>query len=196
MQASPWRIKAIQSPQNPLIKRVVRLLKKKKDRTQDGVCIVEGLREVRRAFQCGYHIKNLYYRPDLLSISSITDLFHPYSLPSTTSHLQCSSSAFQKIAYRHDVANLIAEIEIQPHNLQTLSKLFTSHPKKKPLILGLDQIEKPGNLGAILRTASGLGVDGVLLCDAQVDLYHPNVIRNSLGGLFHLPIAVQHASRR
>ena len=205
------RVKVIQSPQNPIVKRGVRLLQKKKEREKEHSFMVEGLREVNRAFQCGYRLKTLYYRPDLMDDSLLRAALPALFLSkshSSFSYIHCSPSVFQKLAYRSEVPNVIGEFELKTHPLALLSNLFKAPPASSlsdsnssnphvlssvkthpPLILGLDQIEKPGNLGAILRTASGLGVDGVLLCDPRVDLYHPNVIRNSLGGLFHLPIA-------
>jgi TrmH family RNA methyltransferase len=94
---------------------------------------------------------------------------------------------YEKMAYRGSTEGIIAVVKAKNHDLSILSPLTSHH---SPLIIVLERVEKPGNLGAILRTAEAAGVDAVIVCDPLTDIYNPNLIRASIGGVFSVPVAV------
>jgi TrmH family RNA methyltransferase len=98
--------------------------------------------------------------------------------------IECTAHVFEKIAYRKGVSNWVAVFEIYECHLEDIQ----IDPSTNPLVLVLENVEKSGNLGAILRTANAMGVNAVLVCDDSCDLFNPNTIRNSLGGFFDLDI--------
>ena len=186
-------VKEIRSPQNSLIRRIVRLMSKSKSRRVEGVCVIEGLREIERAVQSGMIIETILYRPEVTEHTVIEDLFvqdltRPQEMRALL-HVHCNDIVFNKIAYRADVPNAVAiahrkasvDLEIQSHDL--------------PFLLLLEGVEKPGNLGAILRTADAMGVTGVILVDCAAEFDHPHVIRNSLGAAFSLDIVTMSATQ-
>jgi TrmH family RNA methyltransferase len=163
----------ITSTNNPRVKRVLGLQQKAKLRREAGLFVVEGMREVKRALSCGYHPEELWYCDDALELTD--------ALQNTKQAIKCSKSVFEKICYRATHAQLLAVFRQKRLELQSL------HITDNPLIVVVQGVEKPGNLGAILRTCNALGADAVISCDAEVDMFNPNVIRNSLGAFFHLP---------
>ena len=177
--------KNISSTQNPLIKNMVALSEKARERKSQGRFIVEGLREIKLAIMAGYPPEVLCYEPGFAShpeLDTLLQLSPPESL------IELSSPVFEKIAYRNGVANAVAVCQAKPLNLDLLQL------PAQPLLLVLEQVEKPGNLGAILRTADAAGVDAVILCDPSTDWHNPNVIRASLGAVFTVPIASAHTT--
>lgn len=172
--------KIISSLQNPLIKNISTLLEKARERRKQGLLVAEGLIEVGMALGAGYSVEQLLYNPELTSEKEIAALLQPQ--PAAAQHLiQVSKPVMEKIAYRANVPNVVAVFK------SPVRALANFELKKNPLILVLETVEKPGNLGAILRTADAAGVDAVLLCDPQTDWYNPNVIRASLGAVFTVP---------
>lgn len=172
--------KIISSLQNPLIKNISTLLEKARERRKQGLLVAEGLIEVGMALGAGYSVEQLLYNPELTSEKEIAALLKHQ--PSAAQYLiQVSNPVMEKIAYRANVPNVVALLK------SPSPALAHFEVKKKPLILVLETVEKPGNLGAILRTADAAGVDAVLLCDPQTDWYNPNVIRASLGAVFTVP---------
>jgi TrmH family RNA methyltransferase len=102
-----------------------------------------------------------------------------------------TSQVYEKMAYRGSTEGIIAVAKCKDHSLSSLlTPHFSLLEKKNPLIVVLESVEKPGNLGAILRTAEAAGVDAVIVCDPLTDIYNPNLIRASIGGVFSVPIAV------
>lgn len=182
-------IKEISSPQNPIIKELALLLTKSKARRSQGRFLIEGLREVQRACLSGYHLESLIYRPELVSSEQVLNLVNA-SNPQTASiqHIHCSAAAFSKLAYRSEVPNLVAVARCRQTTHPTDELTHIVKQTNQPLILILDGIEKPGNLGAILRSADAFAVDAVILVDCDVELEHPNSIRNSLGAALALPV--------
>ena len=185
-------IKEISSPQNPLIRHVSRLRSKSRTRREEGVCVIEGLREVERAARSGVVIETIFYRPDLTPHAAIEALLadappRPSSVRDML-YVHCSEAVFKRISYRADVPNVIVIAHRIDH--EQLSGSLGAHP----FLLLLEGIEKPGNLGAILRTADALGVTGVILIDCLVELDHPHTIRNSLGAVFSLNIAKMNST--
>lgn len=174
-------IKEISSSQNPAIKNLVNLQAKARNRKKAGVFVMEGIREVERAIACGYLVSEIYFNEDW-STSEI-EAFEA----SERKVLKVTSPVFKKLAYRESVKNVVAIAGMQSKTLSEISL------PKNPLIVVLETVEKPGNLGAVLRSADGAGASLVIVCDQAMDIHNPNVIRNSLGGFFNVP-AVQCSS--
>lgn len=167
----------ITSPQNPRIKSLL-ALEKPRERKKQQVFIIEGLKEIRFAVDEGYRINTLYYCDDMISADALGDI--------VTDDLQTipvSKDVFDRIAIRENSGGVLAIAGMKSHNLENLLLSNT------PLVLVLEAVEKPGNLGAILRTADAAGIDAVIICDPQTDFYNPNVIRSSLGCVFTKQIA-------
>ena len=171
----------ITSTQNPKIKQVLKL-RKAGERRQTGFILIEGYHEIQMAALGGIAMESLYYCPAFAS-----DKLSPDTIPCRETIL-VSDKAFAKIAYREHPDGFLAIA--RPIALD-LAKLCLS---KNPLLIILEQVEKPGNLGAILRTADAAGIDAVIVCDSQTDIYNPNVIRASLGAVFTVPLAAAAAS--
>jgi len=166
----------ITSPANIRIKELVRLREARRRRAL-GLILVDGVREVTRALQAGLVCKELFYCPALLKAGEDVLKKHP-------ERVEVTPQVFEKMAYGDRDEGLIAVFEA-PAGRETLPSV------KHPLYLVLDGLEKPGNIGAILRTADAAGVNGVLICDPKADIYNPNVIRASTGVVFSLPIVCQ-----
>ena len=166
---------SITSVQNARIKHVVALQQKSSLRREEGLFVVEGQREIEHCIACGYEISELY----------VLDTFdYAGSLPAT----RVTPLVYEKMAYRGSTEGMIAVARSKDHSIFNLqSSIFN---KINPLIMVLESVEKPGNLGAILRTAEAAGVDAVIVCDPLTDLYNPNLIRASIGGVFCVPTAV------
>lgn len=162
----------ISSTQNPRIKALLQLQEKSSVRRRQQEFVLEGYREIMHAIECGYELHQLYavegWQQELPTRERLTFV---------------SPHVYEKIAYRGSTEGIIAVMGMKDHSLDTL-KLSDS-----PLVVVLESVEKPGNLGAILRSADAAGVDAVIVCDPLTDLYNPNLIRASLGGLFSVPTA-------
>jgi RNA methyltransferase, TrmH family len=169
-------ITEISSVANPRIKNFARL-EKASERRKQGVFVVEGLREVNWCLQAGYQIESVYWCPNLTGKNPIPDF-------GRVPVFRVPEQVYSKIAYREGTEGLIALVEMAPHALKDLP------PLKKNFVLLVESIEKPGNLGAILRTADAVGVDALIVCDPKTDIYNPNVIRSGIGSFFTVPIAV------
>ena len=166
----------ITSLQNPKVKEVVRL-RDRRDRDESGLFIIEGYRELRRALDAGREVQTLYYCLEYFLGTNeqqiIIDCKHA---------VECSKEVFAKMSYRDRPDGLLAVAPQQHLKLQDL-KL-----KKNPFIVIAESIEKPGNLGTILRSCDAAGVDVVIVCDRTTDIHNPNVVRSSVGTLFTLPV--------
>ena len=167
----------ISSTQNPKIKSLL-LLEKPRERKKQSVFVVEGKKEVMYAMEAGYKIENIFFCQDIISFQELMGLNLEDNLL-----IPVSREVFDKIAVRESSGGMVAIVEQKTHHLNDI-KL-----KKNPLLLILEAVEKPGNLGAILRTADAAGVDAVIICDPQTDFYNPNVIRSSVGCVFTKQIA-------
>lgn len=165
----------ITSLQNPKIKQLVQL-QKASERKEQQLFIVEGQREIFLAIQAGYDIKSIFYCNDY---KNQRDVKYPLELEKLDIELfDITNEVFDKIAYRENTTGLVALAAIKNTTLQDISL------PEKPLIVVLENIEKPGNIGAILRTADAAGVDLIMLCNQQTDLYNANIIRSSVGCVF------------
>lgn len=171
----------IQSRQNDQVKNLVKL-RERKHRDRQSRFLVEGLREIGHALTAGFEITHLYYCTDFFPGEAHPEFVGGHTKAGEFPVIGMSPDAFTKASHREGPDGLIA-IAVQQNNVLADFKL-SDHP----LLLVLEGIEKPGNLGAILRSADGAGVDAVILVDCVLDLYNPNAIRSSQGLLFALPV--------
>ena len=162
----------ITSKTNPKIKNIVKL-QKASERREQNLIIIEGQREIERAQQCGFEIDQLYVCPTLLR--------EPLHIVAGSME-EVSEEVFEKIAYREGSDGLLA---LARPKYKSLSEF---KPKRDALIIVLETVEKPGNLGAVMRTADAAGVDAVIVADPGTDLYNPNAIRASIGCIFSVPV--------
>jgi TrmH family RNA methyltransferase len=162
----------ISSLQNPKIKNIVRL-QKASERKKQQLFVVEGLKEIKHVVSCGYELHSLFFCPDIAPEGLPESL-----IPKVPQTFEVSSEVFSKIAYRETTGGMVA---LAYSRFLTLEDLKLS---EVPLVVVLEHVEKPGNLGAILRTADAAQVDAVIICDPATDLYNPNVIRASIGCVF------------
>lgn len=167
----------ITSTQNPKIKNLIALEKPRERRTQ-GLFVVEGRKEISLALEAGYKIGNLFFCEELITRQELESLHR-----SDTLLIPVSRDVFDKIAIRENSGGVLAVGEQKVHRLDTIRL------SKNPLVLVVESVEKPGNLGALLRTADAAGLDAVIICDPKTDFYNPNVIRSSIGCLFTIQVA-------
>ncbi len=172
--------KSISSAQNPLIKQLVLLKEKSRQRKKSGQFLIEGKRELSLAIKGGYNIESLLFYSDLFSESEAKAM-SSYDIEI----IEISKEVFQKLAHRDTTEGVIAVVKTKKHTLDHLK--LTS---KNPLILVAEAPEKPGNIGAILRTADAAKVDAVIIANPKSDLYNPNIIRSSVGCVFTTEIAI------
>lgn len=172
--------KLITSPQNPLIKQLSQLKEKSRDRKKTGLFLIEGKRELSLAIKGGYKIDTLLFFPDLFSESEAKAM-SSYGIEI----IEISKEVFQKLAHRDTTEGVIAVVKSKNHQLEDL-KLKA----KNPLILVAEAPEKPGNIGALLRTADAANVDAVIIANPKSDLYNPNIIRSSVGCVFTTEIGM------
>lgn len=171
----------IQSRQNEQVKNLVKL-RERKHRDRQSRFLVEGLREIGHAIDAGYELTHLYYCSECFPGDAHATFIEEKKKTAEYPIARLSEDAFSKASHREGPDGLIA-IAIQQNNVLSDFSL-----PEQLLLLILEGIEKPGNLGAILRSADGAGVDAVILVDCVLDLYNPNAIRSSQGLLFALPI--------
>lgn len=168
-------MKQITSAQNPYIKSLMQLQEKAKARKQSGTFLIEGMREIELAIKGNYEIETILFLPELVSNNQIIKL--------TDNPIEISKEVYQKLAYRDTTEGILAIAKTKSHQLSDL-KL-----PENPLILVMEAIEKPGNIGAILRTCDAAKIDAVIIANPKTDLYNPNIVRSSVGCLFTNQIA-------
>jgi TrmH family RNA methyltransferase len=174
----------ITSLQNPRVKYFVKLRDDKKQRQKDGLMLVEGFDEIQLAFSAGHKPQTLLSAPELVSRQlTVSNAENRWAEPVET--LTVSRHVFEKISYRDNPDGWLAIFPI-PHT--TLESQGLLSGVEIPLVIVAESIEKPGNLGAILRTADAAHVDALLVCDPRVDVWNPNVVRASRGSLFNVPV--------
>ena len=182
-------MECITSVKNPKIVRLLELQQKSAARRKSGLFVVEGRRELEHCLAAGYEVETLFVcnegpSPSLpikegekivkLSNCEVVKL-------SEASTILVSPYVYEKIAYRGSTEGVIAIVRQKSHTLKDLALT------KNPLIVVLESVEKPGNLGAVLRSADAAGVTAVIVCDPLTDLYNPNIIRGSIGAIFTVP---------
>ena len=202
----------ITSAKNPKFKNLLLLQEKSKTRREQGLFVVEGRRELEHCIEAGYNIRTVFVCPEIAGAETeevvcskpMATLGHVRgwgplrssgrgrSEAETVLNRQSSGvgapviieipeELYRKAAYREGTEGIIAEVEVKEFSLNDLSL------PENPLIVVLEAVEKPGNLGAILRSADAAGADAVIVCDPLTDLYNPNLIRASIGAIFTVP---------
>ena len=168
--------KSITSVKNPLIRDILQLQEKSRKRKKEGRFIIEGLREFELAVNSDFTIETLLICTDILPEESVQK-FNDFDI------INISKEVYEKLSHRKSTEGIIAVAEAKSH------KLTDFHLGKNPLILIAEAPEKPGNIGALLRTADAARVDLVIIANPKTDLYNPNIIRSSVGCLFTTNIA-------
>ena len=203
-------VERITSAQNPKIKELLALQEKSRERREKGLFVVEGRRELEHCLAAGFTVDTVFYCPaiygaqleagggsGLQGAESLTPSGECSLQPTATSGLATACSRiievtpelYGKIAYRGGTEGIVAEVRARNLMLEDLQL------RPDPLIVVLESVEKPGNLGAVLRSADAAGADAVIVCDPLTDLFNPNLIRSSLGGIFTVPcVAVDSPS--
>ncbi|MEO1615556.1 MAG: TrmH family RNA methyltransferase [Planctomycetota bacterium] len=178
------------STSNPSIKRIVRL-RSNRARRKEGCILVDGWRETRRAIEAGMTPRAIY------AVASDADTHPASAQDDTIDGCECwvreqaskyiqdvSPDVMQRIGYGNSSRGAVAEFESVERPLASLQ------PSESSLILVLDEFEKPGNIGAVFRSADAAGIGGVIICPASTDVFNPNSIRSSLGAIFTVPFAL------
>ncbi len=205
-------METITSAQNPKIKNLLLLQEKSRARREQGLFVVEGRRELEHCLEAGYSVKTIFVCPEIFGCDAAEGVVsrisgHPRpdkregpaavgrgrgrseaeAISDTTPSaadaqiIEIPEELYRKVAYRESTEGIIAEVEFKALGLQDLDL------PENPLIMVLESVEKPGNLGAVLRSADAAGADAVLICDPLTDLYNPNLIRASIGAVFTVP---------
>ncbi len=180
-------MKHISSPHNAIVRHVEQLQRKSKTRKKEGLFIIEGQREIQLAHLGGFEIdKLLVCGPILLNTEDFNqqDVYDILQIEAQPEVISVTTEVYEKVAYRSGTEGCIAFAKAKPTSIYDLQ--LTANP----LILIAESVEKPGNLGALLRTADAAKVDAVIIANPNGDLYNPNVIRSSLGCVFTVPTAM------
>ena len=209
------RVESVTSAQNRKVKTLLALQEKARLRKEMGLFVVEGRRELGHCVRAGFEIDTLFYCPEIAGCSGIhlpeTSFGPPPSklgspplamprvarfpgsespnldmlqtiLENAGQIVEVPRELYEKIAYRGGTEGMIAEVKVKERTLEGLEM------KEKPLVVVLEGVEKPGNIGAVLRSADAAGADAVLICDPLTDLYNPNLIRASIGAVFTVQV--------
>ncbi|TXG35089.1 TrmH family RNA methyltransferase [Seonamhaeicola maritimus] len=171
--------KEITSTQNTLVKQLVQLKDKSRERKKSGLFLIEGQREISLALKGGYKLETILFYPDLISEEEID-----YLIGNEIKLIEISKEVYQKLAYRDTTEGVLAVAKTKNQDINDL--VFTNNT---PLILVAEAPEKPGNIGAILRTADAANVDAVIIANPKTDLYNPNIVRSSVGCVFTNQVA-------
>ena len=204
-------METITSAQNPKIKNLLLLQEKSRARREQGLFVVEGRRELEHCIEAGYSVRTIFVCPEIfgsiadegtvsiIASASLRPLPRPSAagpsllsgrgwpeildtVPSSAEAvIEIPESLYRKVAYRESTEGIIAEVEYKERTLSDLNL------PENPLIMVLEAVEKPGNLGAVLRSADAAGADAVIISDPLTDLYNPNLIRASIGAVFTVP---------
>lgn len=180
-------VEKISSLQNPRVKQLVKL-RDRRPRDEAGVFLVEGYREIRRALEKKIAVQELYFAPDWFLGENEPALIEQ-ARATGAAVFELSKEAFAKVAYRERPDGLLA---VAPQWHRALAELALP---TAPFLLVVEAIEKPGNLGTILRSADAAGCDAVIVCDPVTDIFNPNVVRASTGVLFSVPLVVEESAR-
>ncbi len=171
----------ITSRQNPRVKEAVKL-RDRRDREKSGLTLLEGYRELTRAHEYGLRMKECFFCPQMFLGENEYSLLETLGASGVEIY-EVADHILNQMAYRDRPEGLIATAVMREHLLADLPVV------ENGFYLVCEAVEKPGNLGSILRSADAAGVDGMILCDKGTDIYNPNVIRASTGALFSVPLA-------
>ncbi len=172
--------KTISSTQNPLIKTILRLQEKSRERKREGLFFVEGLREIEIAFKSNYELETLLICDQVVdgTVSEYIDKQHSRTI-------KINKVVHDKLSRRGSSEGVSALFKLKDHSLDSIT-----FQRENPLILIAEAPEKPGNIGALLRTADAANLDAVIIANAQTDMYNPNIIRSSVGSVFTVSLAL------
>ncbi len=173
------KIETITSAQNPKIRTLLALQEKSKERRKNGLFVVEGRRELLHCVEAGYKPHTIFFCPEIISTGDFDEIADKCDC----NYIEIPQHLYDKVAYRGGTEGVIAELHCREMSLDALNL------KENPLVVVLESVEKPGNLGAVLRSADASGVDAVIVCDPLTDMYNPNLIRSSIGAIFTVPAA-------
>lgn len=177
---------AITSAQNPKIKDLLALQEKSKERRRKCLFVVEGRRELLHCMEAGYEPYSIFFCQEILSEKEFKEIESAVDASGNGAGcgwIEIPQHLYDKVAYRGGTEGVIAELHCREMGLESLEL------KDNPLVVVLESVEKPGNLGAVLRSADASGVDAVIVCDPLTDMYNPNLIRSSIGAIFTVPVA-------
>lgn len=170
----------ISSKQNPKIKLLVEL-QKSSERKRRGVFLLEGLKETEKARDADYQFEQVFFCEDIISEKEVRDITGVHD----AEKLYCvDKQVFEKIAYRESTGGIVSLVREKKHDFSLFQE------SGNLLLLVIEGVEKPGNIGAIYRTADAAGVNAIILCDPRADLYNPNAIRASIGCVFQVPTII------
>lgn len=199
------RIETITSAQNRKVKELLTLVEKSKARSAAGLFVVEGQRELGHCLDAGFIPETLFICGDVMAVQNNAVngaktghlaeniegkdgldalIAKAEALNPRLGVVQIPAFLYEKIAYRGSTEGIIAEVHSVPRSLEDLRL------GERPLVMVLESVEKPGNLGAVLRSADAAGADAVIVCDPLTDIWNPNLIRSSVGAVFSVPVAV------
>lgn len=199
------RIETITSAQNRKVKELLTLVEKSKARSAAGLFVVEGQRELGHCLDAGFIPETLFICGDVMAVQNnavnVAKTGHlaeniegkdgldaliakAEALNPRLGVVQIPAFLYEKVAYRGSTEGIIAEVHSVPRSLEDLRL------GERPLVMVLESVEKPGNLGAVLRSADAAGADAVIVCDPLTDIWNPNLIRSSVGAVFSVPVAV------
>ena len=164
----------ISSVQNPRVKAVLALQQKSAERRRTGLFVVEGRRELEHCVEQRFEVESVYVCKEMVGEGE--DVWMD-----RLEVIEVTRAVYEKMAYRGSTEGMIAVVKERKLQLGDLRL------REKPLLMVVERVEKPGNLGAILRSADAAGVDAVIVCDALTDLWNPNLIRSSIGAVFTVP---------
>ena len=167
-------MKAITSTQNIYIKNLLKLQEKARERKKQGLFLIEGKREISLAIKGNYSFDTVLYNADFVSENEILHLFNE-----NINRIEVSKEVYQKLAYRDATEGIIAVAQTKDFSLKNIQ-----FKNDTPLILVAEAPEKPGNIGALLRTADAAKIDAVIIANPKTDLYNANIIRSSVGCIF------------
>ena len=183
------KVESITSAQNPKIKNLLLLQEKSKARREQGLFVVEGRRELEHCLEAGFRVRTVFVCPEVAGADFSTSLETTVSCHSEEAEgrrenlhiVEIPEALYRKVAYREGTEGVLAEVEVRERRLEDLA--LSEHP----LVMVLESVEKPGNLGAVLRSADAARADAVVVCDPLTDLWNPNLIRASIGAVFTVP---------
>lgn len=199
------RIETITSAQNRKVKELLTLVEKSKARSAAGLFVVEGQRELGHCLDAGFIPETLFICGDVMAVQNNAVngaktghlaeniegkdgldalIAKAEALNPRLGVVQIPAFLYEKVAYRGSTEGIIAEMHSVPRSLEDLRL------GERPLVMVLESVEKPGNLGAVLRSADAAGADVVIVCDPLTDIWNPNLIRSSVGAVFSVPVAV------
>lgn len=199
------RIETITSAQNRKVKELLTLVEKSKARSAAGLFVVEGQRELGHCLDAGFIPETLFICGEVMAVQNNAVngaktghlaeniegkdgldalIAKAEALNPRLGVVQIPAFLYEKVAYRGSTEGIIAEVHSVPRALEDLRL------GERPLVMVLESVEKPGNLGAVLRSADAAGADAVIVCDPLTDIWNPNLIRSSVGAVFSVPVAV------